>query len=149
MNSTAYGILQARKLEWVAFPFSRGSSNLEIEPRSPTLEVDSLPVEPQGKPTVYTSIPQNELLVYLTKCVQDLHKKNYKTLMNISKKDKWRDIPCSLIRTFNIIKTLVLSNLIRRFNAILIKIPASYFTDIEKLVLKFYGETNDLEYSTH
>ena len=88
MNYTAYGILQARKLEWVAFPFSRGSSNLEIEPRSPTLEVDSLPVEPQRKPTVYTSIPQNELLVYLTKCVQDLYKKNYKTLMNISKKDK-------------------------------------------------------------
>ena len=41
-----HGILQARILEWVAFPFSRGSSN----PRSPTLRVDSLPTEPQGKP---------------------------------------------------------------------------------------------------
>ena len=43
-------ILQARILEWVAFPFSRGSSNPGIEPRSPTLQVDSLPAEPPGKP---------------------------------------------------------------------------------------------------
>ena len=31
---------------WVAFPFFRGSS----QPRSPTLQEDSLPAEPQGKP---------------------------------------------------------------------------------------------------
>ena len=46
MNYTVHGVLQARILEWVAFPFSRGSS----QPRSPTLQVDSLPAEPQGKP---------------------------------------------------------------------------------------------------
>ena len=39
---TVHGILQARILEWV---FSRGSS----QPRFPTLQVDSLPAEPQGK----------------------------------------------------------------------------------------------------
>ena len=40
------GILQVRILEWwVAFPFSRGSS----QPRS-VLQADSLPAEPQGKP---------------------------------------------------------------------------------------------------
>ena len=44
---TVCGILQARILEWVAFPFSRGSS----QPRSPTLRADSLPAEPQGKPS--------------------------------------------------------------------------------------------------
>ena len=45
------GILQARILEWVAFPFSRGSSQLRgIKPRSPALQADSLPAEPQGKP---------------------------------------------------------------------------------------------------
>ena len=47
---TVHGILQARTLEWVAFPFSRGSSNAGIEPRSPALLVDSLPAEPQEKP---------------------------------------------------------------------------------------------------
>ena len=48
-DPTAYtvgGILQARTLECVAFPFFRGSS----QPRSPPLQVDSLPAEPQGKP---------------------------------------------------------------------------------------------------
>ena len=46
MDCIAHGILQARILEWVAFPFSRGSS----KPRSPALQADSLPAEPQGKP---------------------------------------------------------------------------------------------------
>ena len=45
-----HGILQARILEWVAFPFSRGSSQPRDQTRSPTLQADSLPVEPQGKP---------------------------------------------------------------------------------------------------
>ena len=43
-------ILQARILEWVAFPFAKGPSQPGIEPRSPALQVDSLPAEPQGKP---------------------------------------------------------------------------------------------------
>ena len=43
------GILQARILEWVAFPFHRGSHNPGIEPRSPTLQADFLPAEPLGK----------------------------------------------------------------------------------------------------
>ena len=50
IDYTVYGILQARILEWVALPFSRGSSQPRVEPRSPALQVDSLPVEPQGKP---------------------------------------------------------------------------------------------------
>ena len=44
------GILQARILEWVAFPFSRGSSQPRDRPRSPTLQANSLPAEPHGKP---------------------------------------------------------------------------------------------------
>ena len=43
-----HGILQARILEWVVFPFSRGSSHPGIEPRSPILQADSLPAEPSG-----------------------------------------------------------------------------------------------------
>jgi len=50
MDYTVHGILQARILEWVAFPFSRGSSHPGIDPRSPTLHADSLPAESQGKP---------------------------------------------------------------------------------------------------
>ena len=46
MNYPVHGILQARTLEWVAFPFSRGSSQPGIEPRPPALQADALPAEP-------------------------------------------------------------------------------------------------------
>ena len=45
-----HGLLQARILEWVAFPFSRGSSQPRGQPRSPALQANSLPNKPQGKP---------------------------------------------------------------------------------------------------
>ena len=53
-GSSVHGILQARMLEWIAISFCRGSS----QPRDRTcvscvslaLQVDSLPVEPSGKP---------------------------------------------------------------------------------------------------
>ena len=59
-------------------------------------------------------------------------------LMNGSKEelDKWRNIPYSWIERLNIVKVSVLPNLIYRFNTISIKIPASYFVDINKLILK-------------
>ena len=50
MDYTVHGILQARILEWVAFPFSKDLPNPGTEPRSPTLQANSLPAEPQGKP---------------------------------------------------------------------------------------------------
>ena len=43
-------ILQARMLEWIAFPFPRNLPNPGIKPRSPTLQADSLSAEPQWKP---------------------------------------------------------------------------------------------------
>ena len=50
MDYTDHEILQARILEWVAVPFSRDLPNPRIKPRSPALQVDSLPAEPPGKP---------------------------------------------------------------------------------------------------
>ena len=50
MDYKVHGILQARILEWVAFPSPGDLPNPGIEPRSPALQVDSLPAEPQGKP---------------------------------------------------------------------------------------------------
>ena len=49
-DCVVHGILQARILKWVAFPFSGDLPNLGIELRSPTLQADSLPAEPQRKP---------------------------------------------------------------------------------------------------
>ena len=52
MDYTVHGIVQARILEWVAFTFSGVLPNSGIELRSPTLQVDSLTAEPQGKPRI-------------------------------------------------------------------------------------------------
>ena len=53
VDYTVHGILQARMPEWVAFPFSRGSSQPMDGTRFPALQADSLPVEPQGKPNFH------------------------------------------------------------------------------------------------
>ena len=48
-GSSVSDIFQTRILEWVAIPFSRGSPNPGIKPRSFVLQVDSLPTEPPRK----------------------------------------------------------------------------------------------------
>ena len=54
MDYIVHGILQARILDWVAFFFSRGSS----QPRDGTqvLQVDSLPAKAQGKTPMYEKV---------------------------------------------------------------------------------------------
>ena len=57
-GSSVHGILQARILEWVASPFYRGSSQHRkiFEPRSPTLQADSLPcASPAAKLSCFKS----------------------------------------------------------------------------------------------
>ena len=49
-GSSVHGILQARLLSELPCPLQGDLSNPGIEPRSPTLQADSLPAEPQGKP---------------------------------------------------------------------------------------------------
>ena len=58
---TVRGILQARIMEWIASPGDLPNSG--IEPRSPTLQADSLPAEPQG--TISDMIPLTEIQCYL------------------------------------------------------------------------------------
>ena len=53
LGSSLNGILQARKLKWVAIPFSRGSSDAGIEPTSPALQAASSPSEPPGDSSYY------------------------------------------------------------------------------------------------
>ena len=51
-GSSVHRILQARILEWVATPFSRGSSLCRDQTQSHALQADSLPSEPPGKPLI-------------------------------------------------------------------------------------------------
>ena len=49
-GSSVHGILQGRKLERVAIPFSRGSFSSRDQTVSSALQAESLPSEPPGKP---------------------------------------------------------------------------------------------------
>ena len=112
IDYTVHGILQARILEWVAFPFSGDIPNPGIERRSPTLQADSLPAESQGKPkntevgslSLFQQIfPTQESNHSLLHCRRILYQLSYKG--NLDSVLKSRDI--TLPTKVHVVKAMV------------------------------------------